>query len=492
MSKLRAILAAVALACCGAAAAQTPLGVAIVTQNQTALRAEPRESALQQAQLWQGELVEVRAERRDYLQVWDYQRERGGYVHASQVRRSALAPQDAAGLLAVMCFLADTPGMEALGIGYAAAYLQAAPAEVLHGEDGAEALALLGGFADRLAQRASSLAQPSRPAQAALAAHLDVASRYGLKFLTYERDGRVQVCYEGDAFRRLLALRATPQQRALAALALTRPECADPNLAPLARRQLDEQRAEVLERVDTASLPGHLKNRVLTRRAALWASLAFARARVGEPADGAAARAIAELAGVAKGELADADRAAYADAAMRANATRWAALRQIDKTEARGLRLVAVPGESGQTCVSLFAAKGAAPLARRCTYGLVWTASATVNREGTALALAVQPLDSWRETWIFSKQAEGWTLRVLPPAANGPAVGYAEFAGWIPGGKQLLLVREASVEGKYRQSFELVRVDDLATVRQAADPELLGAFRRWQDPDWKRLSLALR
>jgi hypothetical protein len=35
--------------------------------------------------------------------------------------------------------------------------------------------------------------------------------------------------------------------------------------------------------------------------------------------------------------------------------------------------------------------------AQRCTYGLVWPGSATLNREGTALALAVQPLDAWRE-----------------------------------------------------------------------------------------------
>ena len=484
-----------------AAAAPKPaatLGAAIVTQNQTALRAQPRDSAQQQAQLWQGELLEVRAERRDYLQVWDYRRERGGYVKASQVRRTALAAGEAPGLLAVVRFLSDTPGAEALGIGYAAAYLQAAPAEVLQGEDGIEALDALGGFADRLAQRASSGAQLSKPAQATVAAHLEVASGYGVRFASFERDGRIQICYEGDAFRRVLAMPATGAQRARAALALTRPECVAPDLQPLERRRLDEWRAEVLERVDADALPGTLKNRVLMRRAAVWASLAYQRARRGEPADAAAARAIAELGGIAKQELADEDQAVYADAAMRANASRWAAVQPAvqpaAKPPARAVRIVTAPGEPGETCVSLVDTRkeGAATLVRRCTYGLVWAESATLNREGTALALAVQPLEAWRELWLFRKEAGGWTVRVLPPAARGPEVGYAEFAGWVPGGRQMLVAREAGVEGRYRRSFELMRLDTLGTERQAGDPEMLGAFQRWQDPAWKRLTLALR
>ena len=52
--------------------------------------------------------------------------------------------------------------------------------------------------------------------------------------------------------------------------------------------------------------------------------------------------------------------------------------------------------------------------------------------------------------------------------------------------------RDAGVEGRYRRSFELMRLDTLGTERQAGDPEMLGAFQRWQDPAWKRLTLALR
>ena len=37
-----------------------------------------------------------------------------------------------------------------------------------------------------------------------------------------------------------------------------------------------------------------------------------------------------------------------------------------------------------------------------------------------------------------------------------------------------------------------MRLDTPATERQAEDPDTLGAFRRWQDPRWKRLTLSLR
>lgn len=475
------------------AAAAASLGTAIVTTDHAALRAAPRESAPAQAQLWQGELLEVRGERLDYLQVWDHARERGGYVKATQVRRTGLAPAEAPDLLAVLRFIREAPGAESLGIGIAAAYLQAAPADVLRGLGGAEALDALGTLADRLAQRATAGTGSSK--QAALSAHLEVASRFGVKFASYEQGGRMRICYDGDAFRRVLGLPATPAQKARAALALTQPECADPALLPLQRHEWNAWRAEILDRVDTAALPPHVRNRVALRRASVWSTLAYERARLGEPAAAAAERAVGELASVRGGDLAEEDVASYNDAVMRVNASRWAAVPPAAAAPS-GARpaVVTQPGRPGETCVLLVDAKhdAARPLASRCTYGLVWPQSASVNREGNALALAVQTLEAWRELWVFRRHGQQWTIDVLPPATLEPELGYAELAGWVPGGQQMLVAREARGEGRYRRSYEVVSLDSLVTQRQAQEADALGPFQRWADPGWKRLSASLR
>jgi hypothetical protein len=467
---------------------------AIVIREQTPLRAEPRDSGKQQAVLWQGEAVEVRGERMDYVQVYDHRRERGGFVRASHVRRVELTAAEAPELLAIVRFLREAPGSDALGIGLAAAYIQAAPAAVLQGEGGADALEALGTFAERLASRASSTASQSKSADAVLSSQLDVAARYGVGFVSFESAGRIRMCYDGDAFRRLQSTRASPQQRARAALALTRPDCIDPAMRPLDRVAVDEKRAQILDQIDASTLPGYLKNRVLMRRAGIAAGLAYHRARKGEPAEAVASRALRDLASVGKSELTDDDKLTYADAAMRVNASRWAAVSGPAAAGARGLQIVTAPGQPGETCVLLIDAKhdAAHALARRCTYGIVWEASFTVNREGTAAAVAVQHMDAWRELWIVRKTGSAWTLGVLPPAAIAPELGYAEFAGWVPGGQQVLVAREARGEGTYKRAFEVRRLDTLAIERQSSEPAVLGAFRRWQDPSWKAQTVSLR
>lgn len=77
------------------------------------------------------------------------------------------------------------------------------------------------------------------------------------------------------------------------------------------------------------------------------------------------------------------------------------------------------------------------------------------------------PLGSW------------WGL-LCPFAPSAPC-----FAGWVPGGAQMLLAREFRAEGKTRRSFEVVSLATLATERQSPEPALLGAFQRWSDPAWR-------
>jgi hypothetical protein len=464
-------------------AAVTLATMAIVTQDNAQLRAAPRESAQQQALLWQGDSLEIRGEKGDFLQVYDHRRERAGYIRATQVRQVSLKPGDAAELLSVVRFLKDTPGAEALGIAYTAAFLRAAPADAIT----AEAFDALGGMAERLGRRAST--RQGKALDPALAAHLEVVANYGVTLRGYEHDGRIQLCYDGEAFRRVLAMRADPRQQAKAALGLTRQECLDPEQRPNERFALDQWRAEVLDKVELRDLPAHLANRVHMRRASVWATLAFAQARRNAPAQDAALRAMNELGSVTKIDLVEEDMHAWADAGVRTGSVRWAA--EPLAASAPGLHVQTKPGQPGETCVSLFAQSGPA-LITHCTYGVVWPASARANAKGNALVLAVQPMPAWREMWVFHQVAGGWTVDILPPAGSDPDVGYAEFAGWVPGAAKVLVAREARVEGRFKRSFEVLGLDTLAVEKTADKPESLSLFNRWQDPAWKRQTLSLR
>ncbi|AXQ30245.1 hypothetical protein D0B54_16885 [Solimonas sp. K1W22B-7] len=470
----------------------TLTALAIVAQDDTALRAAARDSAQQQAQLWQGDTLEVRGERLGFLQVWDHERERGGYVRATQLRLLEADEAHAPELLAVLRFLRDTPGQESLGIAYAAAYLKAAPAAKID----AEPFDALGVMGERLARRGSG--KQAKADEVRTAGHLDTARHYGLTFTQFERDdGRVQLCYEGDAFRRVLSLLATPAQRARAALALTRHDCVDPATRPLERVQFDQWRAELLDRVDLASQDGTTATRIRLRRAGVWSALAYAHARRADGTVAAAAaetRALEALAGVDRAQLPEDEQRAYTEAAVRVGASRWAMEPAAVPAASAKLAVTTAAGEPGETCVLLTGPKNDAknPLLRRCTYGRVWNASARANAGGTALALSVQPLDTWLELWVFTQTDGAWSVQVLPPAAAAPGIGYVEFAGWVPGGKQILAAREARIDGRWLRSYELVSLATLLTERAASEPAHLTPFYRWQSADWKQRTVSLR
>ncbi len=489
---------------------QAHAATALVLQDQAALRAAARDSAPSQAALWRGEAVEIRGERLDFYQVYDYRRERGGFIRKGQVLPLEGPAAEPAALLAALRVVRLQPGAESLGLGLAAAYVQQASAEQMSSAGGIEALDALGTLAERLADRASRsstarLDAPQSASDTQLAAQLEVAARYGLKFQSFEREaGSLQLCHDGEVFRRVLALPAsTPEQQARAALALTRTDCQNPAATPSQKLQRDLWRADILERVPTPGLAPLWRNRVTLRQVGVWSSLAYARARQADAnaaseSQAAGSRALQALARLQPSELAEEDQPLANDAAMRANAVRWQALPAGAgaMSWSRGkdsLQLRLLPGAEGDQCLVLQSAQAKEALLRHCSYGLIQTASFSVNREGTAAALAVQPTESWRELWLLRLTPQGWRLDVLPPVAANPGLGYAEFAGWVPGGQQLLMVREARAEGRYTpRSFELLDLQTLQVLRRSGEAQQLGPFQRWADAGWKTASLSLR
>jgi hypothetical protein len=457
--------------------------LAIVVQDHAALRAAPSLSATELATLWQGDVLEVRGERPGYLKVYDYRRERGGYLRSELTRPVSLTEAEAPALLAVLRFLRDSPGSEALGVSYGAAYLKAVPTRALT----AEPFDAIARMAERLADQASG----SGYRLPGVAAHLEVVEQFGIHMRTFERNGHMQVCYEGELFRRVLGLKgASPEERAHAALGLTRPDCIDPTLGPALRASLDDLRRELLDGIDERQLSALTRARLHARRAAVWAAIAFERARRREAPGEAGQQALAELAAVHADDLGEDHRAESQDAVLRVGAIRWAAVAPAPPSG--DLTLNADAGAPGQTCVTLRNTRVRRDLLRRCTYGIVWLASAKSIAQGQALVLAVQPLESWRELWVFHENAGSWTIDVLSPGLDDPEEGYVEFAGFAPGTQRLLIAREVKDHGRFRRSFQELRLDDLALIRQASTPDLLRDFGRWQDVDWRRDTLALR
>jgi hypothetical protein len=457
--------------------------LAIVVQDHTPLRSAAQSGATELTSLSQGDVLEVRGENAGYLQVYNYRRERGGFLRSDTVRSLGLTATDAPELLAVLRFLRESRGSEALGISYGAAYLKAVPAQALT----AEPLEAIAHMAERLADVASGGSGTGID----VGAHLDVVGQFGVHMRSFERNGRIQMCYDGELFHRVLVMpKASAEERALAALSLTRPDCIDPALGPAPLAALDQERAAMLGGIAEQELTPLTRSRLRARRAAVWATIAFEQKRHGQSAALAGQRALTALLGVRANDLGEDRRSEYVDTVVRVGASRWAAA--LAALPTNPLTSGTTPDEPGQTCVALKNPQaGAAPLVQRCTYGIPWMASAQVLAQGQAVVLAVQPLPKWRELWVFHKHGPTWIVDVLPPGYNDPDEGYIEYAGYVPATRRLLITRELKDHGRFVRSFEELRLDDLVTVKQASRPGLLRDFGRWADAGWRRDTLAL-
>jgi hypothetical protein len=453
---------------------------AIVVGDNVALRASPDLEAARQAVLYRGDWLEVRGERRGWLSVYDHRHERPGWIAAARVRSVPIEEASGPQLRAVVDFLRDTPGSESLGIAYAALYLKVSPAKAID----PPLLGALGDMANRLAHRASAHATTDTM----VAAQLEVAESWGIKFASVEREDGAHICYDGEAYRYVLALGATGDQAARATLALTDADCTPQTLGITERQALDESRLALVEKLDPARVTGWLGDALRIRRAQLASALAWTRGKRGDGpgAKQAADAALEAFLRIDKAQLADDDARGYQEAALDVAVARWATEAVAPKVP---VTLLTAAGEAGETCVRLVDKA----TALKCTHGQIWPASFRVAPSGAVASVEVEPLPGWLELWVFRRGADGgWLVDVLPPTTEGVDVGYVELAGWSPDGKRLLVVREAREADVIRRSFQIVVVGTLAIEAQTSRFAGSGKFKQWASADWRAHTLALR
>ncbi|MDB4959375.1 MAG: hypothetical protein JWO36_6944 [Myxococcales bacterium] len=459
---------------------------AIVVGDGVALRASPDGDAARQSVLYRGDWVEVRGERKGWFKVYDHRHERPGWIAEGRVRTYAVEPASAAQLHAVVEFLRDTPGSESLGIAYAALYLKVADGKEI---DGA-VFDALGTMATRLAQRGS--AHDTGRTDTTVAAQLEVAESWGIHFRSIELgDGDTRICYDGDAFRYVLALDKNLDHQARATLALTDRACVSPTLALTEKQTDDEARLALVDKLDPTRVTGWIGNELRLRRAELASSLVWVRAKRGDAtgAKQAAEAALQAFLRVDKAELADDDWSDFQQAALHVAASQWATGAVAPASK---VTLATTSGENGEgrgeTCIGIGKTSSL-----RCTHGQIWNASFRVAPNATSAAVAVQPMPGWLELWVFRKGNDGgWMVDVLTPTTEGVDLGYVELAGWSPDSKSLLVVREAREAGVVHRAFQIVNLGTLAIEAQTQRFAGSGKFKQWASSDWRGRTLALR
>lgn len=475
--------------------------VALVVQDQSPLRAAAHDNAPRPTNLTAGDWLEVRGERLGYLEVYDRRRERPGYVRPTAVRTYAVEEANAPKLGALVEYFRDAPGSESLGIGYVALYLRAAPAAAV----GTEVFDALGTMAERLGRRAST--HVAKDGDRSLPSQIESAESYGVHFVSFEREGETHVCYDGEAFRHVLALGGTGPERVRAALGVSDPDCVDPTSGPTASLDRAKKSAAILDGIDVTTLGADVsaseRGRLRVRRAIVDAEVAYYAARTGDAASAKQASEAGrrDLLLVDRATLADEDRPAYEEAALRTAAVRWA--KEATPAATGSLEVTIAQGEPGQTCVHV--QKRATPRStpfEHCTYGVVWPSSVRIAPHDAAVAVVVQPLVGWSELLVLHPKQGTWTADTLAPAAIDPELGYVELAGFSPDGAHLLVAREWRASGPLgaphtlapwmQKAFQLVSTDGLQIEKQAATLASFPSFRRWESPDWAGGTLALR
>ena len=248
---------------------------AIVVQDQAALRAAPRDSAPQQALLWQGEVVEVRGERLDYLQVYDYRRERGGFVRASQVRRidaRRRRKRPSCSRSCASCATRRAPKRWASASPRPTCRRRRPRCSRRRWRRSARRARHASPTGWRGARRPASCARKAADAALVRASR----GRGALRRQVHELSSATGACRSATTATRFAACwrcARQPEQRARAALALTRPECVDPHLPPAAAPRASTSGApKCSSGRRRRRCPAISSNRVLMRRAAVWSS----------------------------------------------------------------------------------------------------------------------------------------------------------------------------------------------------------------------------
>ena len=487
--------------------------VALVVQDQTPLRAAAHDDAPRQTTLSPGDWLEVRGERQGYLAGLRPPARAPGLRAA---RRRCAATRSTRrrrrSSRAIVDFLRDAPGQESLGIGYAALYLRAAPAQRGRRRACFDALGDDGRAARRGARRRACAKAGRRDAGG--------ADRGGREL----RRARSRSFEQRGAHARLLRRRGVPARagarrrpaaaRARAALGLTDPRVRRPARGPTAALDAGEVAGERARRRSTSARAAARRRPADVQRAPPAAAIGDAGgARVLRGARRATRRSPGRRARrrsassqlVDRSELADEDRLAYDEAALRVGDR--AVGRRAGVAGARSVRArrrarrgrarpdVRAPAPSRRSAAG--GALRALHLRVRVAVVGARRAARRRGRDGRAAAASGGASCS-----CFVRREHGWTADSMTPAAIDPELGYVELAGFSPDGTRLLVVREARASGPLgsphtlapwiEKRFQVLAVDGLRVEKQSSSLAGFPTFKRWQSPEWARATLANR